>query len=86
MKRELYRRIVKLPISKFNIMNWNVNKNIGISFVDFEGNTFWFCGTRTDFEMHILSLKNIYSREYNDYIIFKDIINNNSYVVYKYTE
>ncbi|MDO5088233.1 MAG: hypothetical protein Q4D53_00455 [Leptotrichiaceae bacterium] len=85
MKRELYRRVAKLPISKSNIMNWNINKNVGISFVDFEKNTFWFCGTQTDFEAHVLSMKNISYKEFYDHIVFTDIVSNNRYIVYKYT-
>ena len=86
MKKELYRRIAKLPIAKTNIMNWKMNRNVGISFMDFEKSTFWFCGTQTDFAIHILPMENMKYNEFYDHIVFMDSNTGNRYIVYKYSQ
>ena len=86
MKKELYRRIAKLPIAKTNIMNWKMNRNVGISFMDFEKSTFWFCGTQTDFAIPILPMENMKYNEFYDHIVFMDGNTGNRYIVYKYSQ
>ena len=85
VKMELDRRISKIPVAKMNIFSWNYNNNIGVSFIETEKNTFWYCGTSTDFEIHIHSLQEIRYEEFNDHIVFNNINNRSRYVVYKYT-
>ena len=86
MGMELYRRFAELPVPKENFLNWKNNKDAGICFIDPEKDAFWFCGTQTDFSVHIISMQDIGSDELNDRIIYTDKNTHIEYIAYKHSK